>query len=132
MGRDENSDEFMQKVALAIEEMFPENARGIDRSKQESVIRAMYERKAAIPLFKGDDNIVWGPGEEDQFDELSKTVSTCDVIFEYGGERQPMEVIEHVLHHVSMVGLHYTFYSDWGVNRISNQYTQMVSAIDNN
>jgi len=64
MGRDENTDEFMQKVALAIEEMFPENARGIDKDKQESMIRAMYERKTAIPFFKGDDNIVWGQGEE--------------------------------------------------------------------
>jgi len=65
MGREENSDAFMQKVALAIEEMFPEDASDIVKTKQESVIRAMYERKTAIPLFKGDDNIVWGPGEED-------------------------------------------------------------------
>ena len=93
----------------------------------------MYERKTSIPLFKGDDNIEWGRGEEEQFmNQLVPTISQCDVIFEFGGERQPMEVVEHVLHHVSMVGLHYTFYSDWGVNRISNQYNQMVSAINNN
>ena len=43
-----------------------------------------------------------------------------------------MEVIEHILHHVTMVGLHYTFSDDWGVNRSSNQYTEMMNAINQN
>ena len=40
-----------------------------------------------------------------------------------------MEVVEHILHFVSMVGLHYTFYDDWGVNRSSNQFNEMETAI---
>lgn len=40
-----------------------------------------------------------------------------------------MEVVEHILHFVSMTGLHYTFFEEWGVNRSSQQYTHMNDAI---
>ena len=43
-----------------------------------------------------------------------------------------MEVVEHILHHISMVALHYTFNDDWGVDRSSVQYTTMMSAISDN
>jgi len=87
MGRDENTDAFMNKVAGAIEEMFPEpqDGDGIDSDLQKSVIRSMYERKASIPFYAGDDNIVWQQGEEAQYEQLESSVSICDVIFEYGG-----------------------------------------------
>jgi len=100
--------------------MFPQNGSGIDSTLQESVITNMYKRRTSIPMYAGDDNIIWGPGEEEQMDQLMLTNSMCDVIFVYGGDRQPSEIVEHILHFVTMVGLHYTFYDDWGVNRISN------------
>ena len=60
--------------------------------------------------------------------------SMCDTISQFngGGDGQPMEVVEHILHHITMVGLHYTFNADWGVDKSSVQYTQMMSAIANN
>lgn len=43
-----------------------------------------------------------------------------------------MEIVEHILHHVSMVGLHYNYYSEWGVNTQSQQYSYMTTAQNNN
>ena len=49
----------------------------------------------------------------------------CDTIFEYGGNGQAMEVVEHILHHITMVGLHYAFNDDWGVSKKSTQFKEM-------
>ena len=48
----------------------------------------------------------------------------CDEIKEIDNneESQIMEVIEHILHHVTMVGLHYTYFNEWGVSKTSDQY----------
>ena len=54
---------------------------------------------------------------------IEKIHSICDNIMELKPEKinkQPMGVIEHILHHVTMVGLHYNFYEDWGVSKDSN------------
>jgi len=49
-------------------------------------------------------------------EQMEETHSKCDVIFEYDKKSgQLMEVVEHILHHVSMVGLHYTYFNQWGV-----------------
>ena len=124
----DNADEFMRDVATAIEEMLPQDGQGIDRQKQEELIRHMYQRKTVIPLFKGDDNIPFTDAEFELFDVIRDNNSLCDVIFEYGGEGQTMEVVEHILHHVSMVGLHYTFYDDWGASSSSLLYQYMSEA----
>ena len=59
----------MIKVGTVIEEMFPQNAPGIDSALQSSVITNMYKRNTAIPMYAGNDNIIWGPGEEEQAEE---------------------------------------------------------------
>ena len=83
MGRDEITDEFMEKVGEAIEEMFPKNGGSIDSDLQEATITAMYQRKTAIPLFAGDGEMSFARGEERQFDNLREggRLSLCDVIF---------------------------------------------------
>jgi hypothetical protein len=129
MGRADNEDAFMLNVASLIEEIFPGNGNGLNNDKQEEVIRHMYERRTAIPLFKGDDDISFGPGEEEQFDLLTEQNSICDVIFETGQQGQTMEVVEHILHHITMVGLHYAYFNEWGVNEISQLHGQMQNAI---
>ncbi|MCP4678128.1 MAG: hypothetical protein GY854_21960 [Deltaproteobacteria bacterium] len=40
--------------------------------------------------------------------------------------------MEHILHHVSMVGLHYVFFDEWGVSTTSKLYEYMQEAISNN
>ena len=129
MGQDDNTDAFMLKVAQALEEMFPENDSSLDAELQREVIRSMYERKTVIPFFKGDVGVEFSGEAEAQFDRVHDNNSLCDAIFETGGEGQTMEVVEHILHHVTMVGLHYTFYDDWGVNRESTHHTHMLDAL---
>jgi hypothetical protein len=128
---EENTDQFMLDVAQVVEEMFSQTADGIDAELQQLVIRSMYERKTAIPVLKSSGEM--GPeftnAEWKQFESVQDNHSICDAIFEFGGNGQTMEVVEHLLHHVSMVGLHYTFFDDWGVNTTSKQYTHMQSAI---
>ena len=46
------------------------------------------------------------------------TNSICDIIME-GVDGQITEVVEHILHHVTDVGLHYTFPDRWGVSETS-------------
>jgi len=64
MGRDEISDSYMLKTAQVIKEMFPQTGSAIESTFQESVITNMYKRNTAIPMYAGDDNIIWGAGEE--------------------------------------------------------------------
>ena len=97
---------------------FDENGDGIEQDKQAEVIRAMYERKTVIPLFKGSVN-------SSNFEALEGSYSMCDIITEFSSgntESQVMEVVEHILHSVTMVGLHYAYYDEWGVSKQSEQY----------
>ena len=41
-----------------------------------------------------------------------------------------MEVVEHILHHVTMVGLHYAYYNEWGVSKTSEHYKYMQEVIN--
>jgi len=131
MGKNDISDSFMRIVGEIIEEVFDKNADGIDAAKQEAVIRANYERNAAIPLFKNEFEI---PDREmSDFEELERTLSICDIITEFSTsneeyDRQMMEIVEHILHAVTMTGLHYTYYNEWGVNKQSQQYQYMTAA----
>jgi hypothetical protein len=43
---------------------------------------------------------------------------------------QVNEVVEHILHHVTDVGLHYTFPDEWGISRTSKLYQATQEAID--
>ena len=83
----------------------------------------MYERKTAIPMFLGDGDPQMNRNEESQFDDLRRQYSICDIIKQIGGRGQAMEVVEHILHHITMVGLHFTFNDEWGVSRNSDQYS---------
>lgn len=130
---DDVSDAFMTKVGGLIEEIFDRNGAGIDQAKQAEVIRHMYERNTAIPIYRGEENL--SDAQLEQLERLEATHSMCDIIKEYdsGNEEsqsQLMEVVEHVLHHVTMVGLHYAFYDEWGVSRESEQYTYMEGVLD--
>ncbi|SVC39380.1 uncharacterized protein METZ01_LOCUS292234 [marine metagenome] len=44
---------------------------------------------------------------------------------------QVTEVVEHILHFVTDIGMHYTFPDDWGISRSSTLYQVMQEAIDN-
>jgi hypothetical protein len=127
IGRDDISDDFMRKVAKAIKEMFPQG-NGIDAELQKELLRNMYKYKTVIPFFLGHD-YEFAPEDEATWDLTRSQNSICDIIME-GVPGQVNEVVEHILHHVSDVGLHYTFPDEWGISKTSKVYQAMQEAID--
>jgi len=109
VGDDAISDPFIELVATTIEEIFPREE-SLDLEAQDRVLRAQYEYRALIPFFQGQ------PDEEDEgaFDAVTASNSVCDIIME-GVDGQVMEVVEHILHYVSDIGLHYAFPAEWGI-----------------
>ena len=129
IGRDDISNDFMQKVGETIKEMFSPNGEYIDRELQKDLIRNMYKYKTVIPLFKGED-FTFTSSEERLWDRTTRQNSICDIIME-GVPGQVTEVVEHILHFVTDIGMHYTFSDDWGISRSSTLYRVMQEAIDN-
>jgi hypothetical protein len=127
IGRDDISDEFMLRVAKTIKEMLsPDGA--VDGDLQEEVLRNMYRYRTVIPLFKGE-NHEFAPSDQAAWDLTTSQNSICDIIME-GVPGQVNEVVEHILHHVTDVGLQYTFPAEWGISKMSKLYQAMREAID--
>jgi len=127
IGRDDISDAFMRKVAKTVKEIFPQGGT-IDGALQKQVLRNLHRYRAVIPIFKGDPGF---SSEEDwkTYRNMKRQNSACDIIME-GVSRQVMEVVEHILHHVTDVGLHYTFPNEWGISKTSKLYQFMLEAVD--
>ncbi|MFC1737727.1 hypothetical protein ACFL1G_01600 [Planctomycetota bacterium] len=128
IARDDISDPFMRKIAKTVKEMFPRGG-AIDDALQEDVLRNLYRYRVAIPLFKGEAGF---DSEEEwtTYGNMKLRNSVCDIIMEGEPGRQVMEVVEHILHHVTDVGLHYTFPDEWGISKSSKLYQAMREAID--
>ena len=126
IARDEISNDFMQNVANTISEMFSITSE-TDIDIQRQVIESLYQYKTVIPLFYGED---WNVShfEESSWDETSSANSLCDIIME-DIPNQVMEVVEHILHHVTDVGLHYVMNDDWGLLSGSELYRVTNDAI---
>jgi hypothetical protein len=127
IGRDDISDDFMRKVAKTIKEMFPQGG-DTDSELQKELLRNMYRYRTVIPLFLGED-YEFAPSDEAAWDITTNQNSICDIIME-SVPGQVNEVVEHILHHVSDVGLHYTFPAEWGISKTSKIYHAMQEAID--
>ena len=126
IARDEISNDFMQNVGNTISEMFSITSE-TDIDIQRQVIESLYKYKTVIPLFYGED---WNISqlEESSWDETSSANSLCDIIME-DIPNQVMEVVEHILHHVTDVGLHYVMNDDWGLLSGSELYRVTNDAI---
>ena len=129
IGRDDISDDFMQKVAETIKEIFSPNGENINKDLQEDLIRNMYKYRTVIPLFKGE-NFDFTSSDEKLWDRTTAENSICDIIME-GVPGQVTEVVEHILHFVTDIGMHYTFPDEWGISKSSKLYELMQQAIDN-
>jgi len=127
IGREDISDEFMRKVAQTITEMFPQTEE-MDKELQAEVLRNMYRYRTVIPLFAGED-FEFSPEDEQVWNSTCSQNSICDIIMQ-GVPGQTMEVVEHILHHVTDVGLHYTFPEEWGISQSSRLYLAMQEAIE--
>jgi hypothetical protein len=67
---------------------------------------------------------------EDRLDDLHQEYSICDIIMAKVPTGQVMEVVEHLLHAVTDVGLHYQFPAEWGLSRDSDLWKAMQLAIE--
>ena len=126
IGRDDISDAFIKKVAKTIRKMFPQGG-FIDAKLQEEVLKNLYRYRVVIPLFKGEEH-EFTPADEKLWDVTTSQNSICDIIME-GVPGQVNEVVEHILHYVTDVGLHYTFPDEWGISKTSKVYQAMQEAI---
>ncbi len=129
IARDDISDDFMKKVAKTVKEMFPQEGEGLDRELQQELLRNLYRYRATIPLFKGREH-KFSPEDEKDWAETRSKNSICDIIME-GVSGQVNEVVEHILHHVTDVGFHYTFPEEWGISTSSKLYQVMQAGINN-
>ena len=129
IARDDISDDFIQKVAETIKEIFSPNQENINKNLQEDLIRNMYKYRTVIPLFKGE-NFDFTSADEKLWDRTTTENSICDIIME-GVPGQVTEVVEHILHFVTDIGMHYTFPDEWGISKSSKLYELMQQAIDN-
>jgi len=130
IARDDISDDFMQRVAKTIKEMFQRGG-SIDSELQEAVLRNMYKYRTTIPLVQAERRFGDMSPEDRAEWALTKSLnSICDSIHEGEGERQEMEVVEHILHHVTDVGLHYTFHDEWAVISGSKLHQLMQEAVE--
>ncbi len=129
VAQDNASDDFMRLVAKTIVEIFPQRD-DLDLSLQREVIANQYRYRALIPVPLGDDFSFMEQNAE-RWAELESEYSICDIIMQDVPARQVMEVVEHILHYVSDIGLHYTFPDEWGIHRSSKLAVAMQFAIDN-
>jgi hypothetical protein len=127
IGRDNISDEFMTKVARTIKAIFARDGDNIDADLQAELLRNMYKYRALIPFFQGRERD-FSPEDEALWDVTRSKNSVCDIIME-GVELQTNEVVEHILHYVCDVGLHYTFPDEWGISTTSKAYKVTQEAI---
>ena len=127
VARDDVSDLFMEKVARTIAEMFTVH-NTTDTIMQRELLTNLYRYRTMIPIFHGED---WklSSAEEHLMDQTREANSICDIIME-GVSGQVTEVVEHILHHVSDVGLHMTMPEEWGLSKSSSLYKVTQEAID--
>jgi len=107
----------------ALTEMFPAGATAPD--KQRMVLENMFRFRAANPVFYKEF--------VDKMDPARDRLSVCDQItigLEEASEKpQVLEVIEHLLHSVTNVGLAKTFGSQWGLSETSVLFAAMQEAV---
>ena len=127
--RDDISDDFMILVAQAIKEMFPQDP-SLDLAMQREVLANHYRHRALIPVPLGFD-YSFMEQDKQRWRALERQYSICDVIMQDVPEGQVMEVLEHILHYVTDIGLHFAYPDVWGINKGSTLARAMNIAIEN-
>lgn len=123
-------DAFLDLVAQSIAETFT-TGDGIDGGLQEEVIGHLHAYKALLPVPLTERSFErMLRANEEAFDRIVAEHSVCDIIMADTGRGQVMEVVEHVLHTVTDVGLHYAFPDEWGLHPESALSAAMEQAIE--
>jgi len=120
------ADDFIAHTGVACAAMLAPGP-GIDAALQDAVVEYMHRHRACCPMWKGMEP----PAEIESggMDATAAANSVCDVIiYSVGG--QTMEVIEHILHHVTDVGFHFAFPEEWGLDEGSALHEVMMEAVE--
>ena len=129
VGQDKVSDDFMRLVGRTIAEIFPRDDR-LDLAKQQEIIELHHLYRAFIPI-PVDGDFGYQQDNPEQFEALTRDNSICDVIMQGNAPQgQVMEVLEHILHFVTDIGLHYGYPGAWGINADSSLAIAMQKAIE--
>jgi hypothetical protein len=123
-------DEFLGHVSEVAKEIFP-SADGIDIELQSAVLTHLYRYRALLPVPLTERSLDRISSEsQEEFERLQRENSLCDIIMANVPEGQVMEVVEHLLHAITDVGLHYQFPDEWGISRDSDLWRAMQRAIE--
>ena len=122
VAKDNVSDDFLRAVGQTIIEMFPQTV--AKPSDQAEILRNLYAYKTVIPVFAGGESGI----DEQAIRSIEGRFSICDIIMQ-GSEGQAMEVLEHILHHVTDIGLHAAFRDQWGMTNVSTLNRANAEAI---
>lgn len=126
VANDNVTDDFMLKVAVTLKEMFPRKE-GMDLELQEQVLQNVYKYRGVIPFIRVDE--VDEIEKQLECDDFVKKNSVPDIIIE-GSKTQTMEVVEHLLHFITAIGLHHTLPEIWGADNDSRAYRSMMEAAE--
>lgn len=117
---DDIPDEYLLNIAKTTKKIFAINE-NTNQKLQEEVLQNMYKYKALVPVVHSEEKMA-DPSE------FLSTSSICDIIM-YESHVRAMEVIEHILHTVTDVGLHYADTEKFGITETSELYNIMQKHI---
>ena len=130
IAEDEVPDPFLRRVGRTIKEIFSRNG-DVDRELQKELIERLYAHKAIIPVPRTERSLErLIEGNEAALDRIQAQASMCDIIMAEVPEGQVMEVVEHILHIVTDVGLHTRFPAEWGISEDSELSEAMWQAVE--
>ncbi len=126
---DDVSDSFLRRVGQTIAEMFPRNP-AMDQDAQSRILELLHQHRAALPVPRNERSLERLLSRHPEAAEkVFHRNSVCDIIMASVPEGQVMEVVEHILHAVTDVGLHLQFPREWGISRSSALWEAMQKAI---
>ncbi len=123
-------DAFLERVGAVVAEIFREG-QGIDQGLQRAVQSHLHAYRALLPVPRDEESLErLIEGAPEAFEQVQRENSLCDIIMAEVPEGQVMEVVEHLLHAITDVGLHYQFPAEWGLSRESLLWRAMQEAIE--
>ena len=114
-------DDFMLQVAKTLKEMFAQTPE-TDRALQEAVLKEMYRYRAILPIVSEPQS-----NRLDDVGGAEEVASVADIIM-YDVAFQANEVVEHLLHAITSVGMHYALNPEFGLYEQSRLTQAMLEA----
>jgi len=130
VAEDDVPDLFLQLVGDTVGEIFQAQD-SMEPETQREVLEHLYRYRALLPVPQTEDSLErLFEKDPEAMDRVMDQNSVCDIIMARVPSGQVMEVVEHILHAVTDVGLHYQFPEEWGISRESHLWRAMQEAID--